>query len=408
MRSLITTPPDRGDAKYPMCLVPILGGSVESCRASRQSIILICLPGVAGADGAREPGRHRRAPKRRAERSSRHGRRAGGRAAAHGHTQRQGPTKHHNGVPGTPAATKRVIGHFVLLGLVPGAVVGGGVVEFVEADCVAPAGDGAGGLVGLTGLVPGIFEGFVGGHGRQDPRCWLGVWRVGVAPPKHGFHASGQAHAAVVAQHLAQARVRAFDLVGHRGHLMCPGGVQVREQQALPDELVEAVTSLNETFVGVFPPSVRSACFLLQEALPARTPGLVGAYPFLSVINVVHAGELASKSVQATRGLQFGACCGGLADTAIRVEGTALDACSRPDSLARCREPASPVGDDQGRGRDPAHERAPGPRILTPSRIPAQHTIGCLGDEHHGASAQVDAVDEDDVMNLIDDRAERP
>ena len=121
----------------------------------------------------------------------------------------------------------------MLLGLVPGVVVGGGVVEFVPANCVAPAGDGAGGLVGLTGLIPGIFEGFVGGHGRQDRCCWLRVGRVGVAPPKHGFHASGQAHAAVVAQHLAQARVRAFDLVGHRGHLMCPGGVQVGEQEPL-------------------------------------------------------------------------------------------------------------------------------------------------------------------------------
>ena len=118
--------------------------------------------------------------------------------------------------------------------------------------------------------------------------------------------------------------------------------------------------------------------------------------------------ELASKSVQATRGRQFGARCGGLADTAIRVEGTALNARGRPDVLARPREPATPVGDDQGRGRDPAHERAPGPRILTPSRVPAQHMIGSLSDEHHGASAQVDAVDEDDVMNLIDDRAERP
>ena len=68
-----------------------------------------------------------------------------------------------------------VIGHFVLLGLVPGVVVGGGVVEFVEADCVAPAGDGAGGLVGLTGVLPGIFEGCVGGHGRQDCCCWLRV-----------------------------------------------------------------------------------------------------------------------------------------------------------------------------------------------------------------------------------------
>ena len=34
-------------------------------------------------------------------------------------------------------------------GLVPGVVVGGGVVEFVEADCVAPAGDGGGGFDGL-------------------------------------------------------------------------------------------------------------------------------------------------------------------------------------------------------------------------------------------------------------------
>ena len=296
----------------------------------------------------------------------------------------------------------------MLLGLFPGVVVGGGVVEFVEADCVAPAGDGAGGLVGLAGVVPGIFEGFVGGHGRQDCCCWLGVGRVGVAPPKHGFHASGQAHAAVVAQHLAQARVRAFDLVGHRGHLMCPGGVQVREQESLGDELVEAVTSPNEPLMSVFPPSVRPACFLLQEALPARTPGLVGTYPFLGPIDILHVRELASKSVQATRGLQFGARCDGLANTTIRVEGTALDACSRPDSLARCREPATPVSDDQGRWRDPAHEHAPGPRILTPSRIPTQHTIGCLGDEHHGVSPQVDAVDEDDVMNLIDDRAERP
>ena len=179
-------------------------------------------------------------------------------------------------------------------GLVPGVVVGGGVVEFVEADCVAPAGDGAGGLVVLRGLLPGVFEVCVGGHGRQDCCCWLGVGRVGVAPPKHGFHASGQAHAAVVAQHLAQARVRAFDLVGHRGHLMCPGGVQVGEQEPLGDELVEAVTSPNETFVGVFPPSVRSACFLLQEVLPARAPGLVGADPFLSIFWVLYMQELLS------------------------------------------------------------------------------------------------------------------
>ena len=59
-------------------------------------------------------------------------------------------------------------------------------------------------------------------------------------------------------------------------------------------------------------------------------------------------------------------------------------------------------------GRDPAHERFPGTGILTPSRVPTQHAIGSLSDENNGASAQVNTVNEDDLMNLIDDRAKRP
>ena len=46
--------------------------------------------------------------------------------------------------------------------------------------------------------------------------------------------------------------------------------------------------------------------------------------------------------------------------------------------------------------------------ILTPSRVPTQHAIGSLSDENNGASAQVNTVNEDDLMNLIDDRAKRP
>ena len=90
------------------------------------------------------------------------------------------------------------------------------------------------------------------------------------------------------------------------------------------------------------------------------------------------------------------------------MEGTALDARGRPDVRARLREAATPVGDDQGWGRDPAHERFPGTGILTPSRVPTQHAIGSLSDENNGASAQVNTVNEDDLMNLIDDRAKRP
>ena len=78
---------------------------------------------------------------------------------------------------------------------------------------------------------------------------------------------------------------------------LVPGGVQVGEQESLGDELVEAVTSPNEPVMSVFPPSVRSACFLLQEALPARAPGLVGTYPYLSIFSALHVQELLPKSV---------------------------------------------------------------------------------------------------------------
>ena len=70
--------------------------------------------------------------------------------------------------------------------------------------------------------------------------------------------------------------------------------------------------------------------------------------------------------------------------------------------------PLPPSVTDQGRWRDAAHECFPGTRILAPSRVPTQHAIGSLSDENHGTSAQVDTVNEDDVMNLIDDRAKRP
>ena len=60
------------------------------------------------------------------------------------------------------------------------------------------------------------------------------------------------------------------------------------------------------------------------------------------------------------------------------------------------------------RRRDPAHEHTPGQRILTPRRVPTQQVIGSVSDENHGASAQVDTIDDDDVTTLIDDRADRP
>lgn len=101
----------------------------------------------------------------------------------------------------------------------------------------------------------------------------------------------------MAAQYLTQSRVRAFDLVGCRGHQVLPGGVQVGEQQPLPDEPVEAVTGAHEPFMGIHGRPLGGAYLLCQEVLPARTPVLVVGKPLLGSIDILHVQELASKSV---------------------------------------------------------------------------------------------------------------
>lgn len=60
------------------------------------------------------------------------------------------------------------------------------------------------------------------------------------------------------------------------------------------------------------------------------------------------------------------------------------------------------------RGQRSLARELPGPENSRsrPRPSPARNRV--CGDEDHGASAQVDAVEEDGVMNLIDDWAERP
>lgn len=89
------------------------------------------------------------------------------------------------------------------------------------------------------------------------------------------------------------------------------------------------------------------------------------------------------------------------------MEGAALDARGGPDLLACFGEPTAPIREDQLWGGNPAHEGLPSSGVLTPGRVPSQHVIGPLGDEDHGIAAQVDTVNEDDLMDLINDRAER-
>ena len=167
-----------GGRRWGLAAVPEASGrtrpSFEPTRLTRHQ-----RPGTTGVEGTGGSGGHGRASRRVPARTAPQappacrtpgygGPGCGARGRWQGLAGLRTPSVHQ----APPVWRTRVIGQNVLVGgLVPGVVVGGGVVEFVEADCVAPVGDGAGGLVGLTGLVPGIFEGCVGGHGRQDPRC---------------------------------------------------------------------------------------------------------------------------------------------------------------------------------------------------------------------------------------------
>ena len=79
-----------------------------------------------------------------------------------------------------------------------------------------------------------------------------------------------------------------------------------------------------------------------------------------------------------------------------------------PDVLARLLKPASPISDhQQGRG-DPVHERFPGARVLTACHIPAQDEIPGLSNQDDRFAAQVDPVNEHDLMHLIHHRSKRP
>ena len=156
-------------------------------------------------------------------------------------------------------------------------------------------------------------------------------------------------------------------------------------------------------------PSVRPACFLLQEALPARTPGLVGAYPFLSPIDILHVRELAPKSVQATRGLQFW----GRVVVAWRIRQYAwkVQRCTRVVGQILLHAVANPLPPSVTTRAGGAIRLMSAPQAREFSLLAAYQPStqsGVWAMSTTAFSAQVDAVDEDDLMHFIDDRAERP
>lgn len=126
------------------------------------------------------------------------------------------------------------------------------------------------------------------------------------------------------------------------------------------------------------------------------------------MLSVFHVQELLAQAVQFLGGCKLGARRGGLANTAIRVESAPLDPRVRPGFLAGFFEATTPIRHHHVWWGDPVHERFPGARVLTACHIPAQDEIPGLSNQYDRFAAQVDPVNEHDLMHLIHHRSKRP
>lgn len=109
------------------------------------------------------------------------------------------------------------------------------------------------------------------------------------APPAHGFDPAGQAHGAVVAQHLTQRVIGgSFDWLFIAAGIIVSQGVQVGEDNALFDEFLKTVAGAHKPLMGIFPPAIKPACLFVQEGVLPLAPGQVGLQPYLCSLQVTH------------------------------------------------------------------------------------------------------------------------
>lgn len=290
-----------------------------------------------------------------------------------------------------------------------GLRIGPLVVELLPHRPVAPSG-----LIMLPRLL-GIelvqqVDVLVGGHGPEYLRRGQRALRVHVAPPADRLHPAHLAHAPVVAEHGPQLGVDAsLDAVVGPGHGALQGQVrvEVREQQVLVQQRVQAAPGLPEPLVRVLPTAVDHGP-VLQEVAPELVPLHVALHPPLGLAQVPYAHKLLRQPVELPPRLQLRPGRRAALDLAERVEQAPLDPGLRP-LLGHCgREPAAAVGDHHLRGRDARQQRPPRPRRLLPRQAPRQHVLVAAGDQHHEAPREADAVDVDDAMDLVDHVGDRP
>ncbi|MBB6333575.1 hypothetical protein HD592_000140 [Schaalia hyovaginalis] len=158
----------------------------------------------------------------------------------------------------------------------------------------------------------------------------------------------------------------------------------------------------------VLPAAVRGRGLLGEEVLPPHAPRHIVLNPHGRLFAILHVKQPRANLVELARTRQFRPRGSGLFDDPEHVEGAPLNPSVRPRFLSGLLKAAPPIRHHHDRRRDPVHEGLPRTRVLTPCDIPAQHMLSCLGDQHDRFTPQVQAVNEDDLVDLIHDRRQGP
>ncbi|MDS2174297.1 hypothetical protein Q7C18_16470 [Nesterenkonia sp. CL21] len=236
-----------------------------------------------------------------------------------------------------------------------------------------------------------------------------------VEQPAHCFAGVVIGHAPMMAQQVLDPTV---------GTTLQPGGgpfhgsllvfdvvlVEEGEQGVIADQLpVESLDSA-QTDVGVPPVLVRlspgGALYaflrvgaLLEEGLPSRFPGGVGAHPGRSGIEVLDSHQFPGQGQDLLASRQSWVQGGVPDDGGADVEVAALDTGAAPLLIDCGPESGAAVGDHHIRGREPFEQGCPGGFGFFVAPLPADHMGAVVGDEH-APSIEVGAINDDLPVNF--------
>lgn len=282
--------------------------------------------------------------------------------------------------------------------------------QIAPANSRAPSFDSLVSPVGLGCSLVQLGYGLVGRELRKRPCGGCRHLQPAVAIPERRLDHAVQPHAPVLVEHRPDLAVHAalYAVVGRGdGAVGDERFVEVGEQDPLLAQLGEAAPRFPQPLVLVARPAVHDLA-LFEEPLVVGAPFGVFGQPLGCGVGRSDLEESFGYRVQVDAGLGARSSRGVSLDLLERVEGASLHLGLRPHGPPGPLEPAAAVGHDDVGRRHARHEGRPCLRALAPGQVPADDVPLRARDQDDAAALEPDAVDMDDVVDLVAQRGGRP